>query len=449
MKVIRKILAILLLTFFVLLLPVVLVVKNSEKPALSVDIISGLIEEQKLIPDVADKVQTNIQDAVQGVDAESDLMVVDAWDSLGEGAWAEMTDEFGVQDFVASSARQTAADILAWFEADAGTPPPVINLREFKDTLASKDSFVTETLLGNQAACTPEQMEMYYPQSLVIVEVKDNLNIAQTNTTVYQLTYTNPNLVTEIQLDDFVLPGIGDLQLRSFYTTPGCIAFVGEVVKPGEEVVCKFDWENNKLEEINETLTFSTTRIEPDMDYVICKPSEDKYDEYAAELVNPITQMILARGADQFSDELTLDDSLTEEVHQYVKQGRQAAQFGWIAVAAILVIAVLLGAGFTRYVIGWAGWPLLLAGGLTLGVGYAFQYARDTIWAQVTPYFGTGISESTMQSFRAVFDKVLPAVTQPTLIQGGIILGVGLALVILSFVFRKKKTKEQDNQPKE
>lgn len=439
MKFIRKTLAVLFLIVFILLLPLSLVLRNAEEPAMSKENAVGLVEELMLIPELADKVIPAIMNSIPKEDTTSEVLVKDAWDALGVDAWTDIANEFGVQDFVASSARKASADIFAWFESDAGTPPPIIDLRDFKKSIISKDGYVTKILLNTQLDCSPEQLELYYPQDLAIIEVKDNLNIIQTNTTVYQLTYTNPNLVTQVQLDDFVLPGLGNLQLRSFISGPGCYKFVGDIVDPGQVTECKFDWENYKLEEILNTLQFETTVIEPEMDHVVCRPPDEIYDDYAGKFVNPTVQIFLNNTANEFSDVLTYEGILTEEVHQYVQQGRQVAQYGWISMAGLFFISVLLGAGFTREILGWSGWPLLLAGGITMGFGFAFSNCLDVIWSRATPYIGTGISVSVLQPFRLVIDKVISAVIHPTLIQGEIIFGVGFVLVVLSFVFRKSR----------
>ena len=87
----------------------------------------------------------------------------------------------------------------------------------------------------------------------------------------------------------------------------------------------------------------------------------------------------------------------------------------------------------------WVGIPLLLSGGLVIGGTYSSQAA---MLSALYNRFGENISPLLQTELKRSFFALSGYVFQPMLIQGVIIAGVGLVLIVLGAVLGKKKGKE-------
>lgn len=111
-----------------------------------------------------------------------------------------------------------------------------------------------------------------------------------------------------------------------------------------------------------------------------CRPSEPLYSQLVSQSATMIERMLdgapdaidldqITQGADAPRELIELKTSLI--------QARAWLAWGWVAVVAIGLLAAALAATGLRGFLTWAGWPLLLAGLITLTLGlsmYVFNY---------------------------------------------------------------------------
>lgn len=118
---------------------------------------------------------------------------------------------------------------------------------------------------------------------------------------------------------------------------------------------------------------------------------------------------------------------------------RTLGPFLWAIPLLLLVLMAAIGVRSWGDAGGWLGVPLLLSGGLVVGGTYL---SRATMLNALYSRFGDNISPLLQTELKRSFFNLSGYVFQPMLIQGAIIAGVGLLLIVLGAVLGKTKKKE-------
>ena len=115
---------------------------------------------------------------------------------------------------------------------------------------------------------------------------------------------------------------------------------------------------------------------------------------------------------------------------------RTLGPFLWAVPLVVLILMGAIGVRSWGDAGGWLGVPLLLSGGLVVGGTYS---SRAAMLSALYNRFGEDISPLLQEELKRSFFALSGHVFQPMLIQGAIIAGLGLVLIVLGAVLGKKK----------
>lgn len=120
-------------------------------------------------------------------------------------------------------------------------------------------------------------------------------------------------------------------------------------------------------------------------------------------------------------------------------QLRRILLWGWAGVAALGLVGVLLAARSLPRALQWAGWPMLLAGGITFifGLGLEFFSLHFVDALLSGPLLREGGAAATLGS--AVASGALDFVSGPLMLQGFLLAAVGSACVYIGYFLLRQK----------
>ena len=118
---------------------------------------------------------------------------------------------------------------------------------------------------------------------------------------------------------------------------------------------------------------------------------------------------------------------------------RTLGPFLWAVPLVVLILMGAIGVRSWGDAGKWLGIPLLLSGGLVVGGTY---FSRASMLSALYNRFGENVSPLLQEELERSFYGLSGHVFQPMLIQGAIIAGLGLVLIVLGLVLGKKKGKE-------
>jgi len=113
--------------------------------------------------------------------------------------------------------------------------------------------------------------------------------------------------------------------------------------------------------------------------------------------------------------------------------GRMLLGFAPLALLLLLGAVGLFGARSRTGWLRWCGAPLLLAGAIAVGVGFATGPINDWTWSMAMLETERGLTVEVVTQLRAVFAAVNAEVVRHLQFEGGVVALAGLALVLLSF----------------
>lgn len=159
-----------------------------------------------------------------------------------------------------------------------------------------------------------------------------------------------------------------------------------------------------------------------------CRPGEPLYG-MLMENADLLLQATLSRAPDSIDlNVLSQDVEAPEElvaVKQNLGRVRSLLNYGWLLPAAAGVLGVALGGRGKIGLLRWAGWPLLLAGGITFVLGLGLQvfslHFLDNLLAR--PLVGGAGAVGLLGS--AIAGGALDLVSRPLLLQGFVMLLLG------------------------
>ena len=120
---------------------------------------------------------------------------------------------------------------------------------------------------------------------------------------------------------------------------------------------------------------------------------------------------------------------------------RTLGMFLWAVPLLVLVLVGAIGVRSWGDAGGWLGVPLLLSGGLVVGGTYL---SRAAMLNGLYSRFGENISPLLQTELKRSFFTLSGYVFQPMLIQGAIIAGLGLVLIVLGVVLGKKQGQQEE-----
>jgi len=112
--------------------------------------------------------------------------------------------------------------------------------------------------------------------------------------------------------------------------------------------------------------------------------------------------------------------------------------WGWLTVLAVGVLAAWMASAGLRSFLGWLGWPMLIAGGLTLTFGLSVFVFQLQFLDQLFASAGTNPAISVLGA--AVAGGALQLIGAPLILQGLVSLALGLGAVVYARALRRKET---------
>ncbi|MCP4139485.1 MAG: hypothetical protein GY755_04195 [Chloroflexi bacterium] len=448
MKIFRKAIAVILIILVILLLPLSVILKNADEVLFSPDVIWDLVDEHIVNSEVIyEPVQSYVRPMISDVELEPVLRLnwVKAWDGLSENEFDSVLDSFQIIEGITPIAKDTIYGLFDWLGSKSSEPIPEIELVSIKENLVSQDELITDSILSPYletfSACSPEETEFLLPLPLTATVSKD---FEETN---YRVDIVNPNSYISYELDGMRIGILGDDDRLKSFKVPSCFQMVGRTFKPSVTTnvfSCYLEASAGLADQMNNSLEFSTTKIEPkDWDPEgICAPP---YDETLALMV-PQTTEITESVAEKIPNEIQIMDipsSKLVSIKEQISQGRLVAQFGWIAVSVVLLLAALIAVGFSKKILGWLGWPLLIAGGILIVIALQAKVLLGLAWTSLSPLFIHDVPSYLAQPLEAIFDALFTLISAPVMQQALIILGTALVALVLSFLLREKTTEKQ------
>lgn len=173
----------------------------------------------------------------------------------------------------------------------------------------------------------------------------------------------------------------------------------------------------------------------------VCRPPEPTYGtllDNADNMVAGMTQQM----PDEIDTQLLQGDSAPEELtglKDMLLRVRLYVRWAWALVLGVALLGVILAARSWPQALIWAGWPLLLAGGITLLFGFGVQVlAAGGLERLVVAMFRDApVTLSAIGT--TVAAGVFPLVARPLLIQGGVLMALGLASLIGGRAWRDRQ----------
>jgi hypothetical protein len=174
----------------------------------------------------------------------------------------------------------------------------------------------------------------------------------------------------------------------------------------------------------------------------VCKPPEPIY---SAIISNADT---LLAGTLQVAPDVISLNSVTDNVQppeQLVQlkaglvQTRTTLNWAWAGVAVIGLLAVAMAARSFRQVLLWAGWPLLLAGGVGLLLGLSLVLFSLRFLDEMLANMIGGASDATALLGSALAGGALDLVSRPMLLQGLLVAAAGGAMLIYARILRQRE----------
>lgn len=164
----------------------------------------------------------------------------------------------------------------------------------------------------------------------------------------------------------------------------------------------------------------------------VCRPAEPAYSfllSNADDMVSRFAQQM----PDEIDSQLLQGESAPRELVQLKEmmlRARLILRWSWVAVLAAAALAVLMAARSWSGALTWAGWPLLLAGLLTLGLGFGVQLLASGLLVRLIEILFADAPVTLSAIGSSVAAGALPLVARPLLIQGAILAALGLISVI-------------------
>lgn len=171
-----------------------------------------------------------------------------------------------------------------------------------------------------------------------------------------------------------------------------------------------------------------------------CAPPEPLYSEIISQADNVIGRVMGGTPNTIDLNQLTQGQAPTEllQLRESLQRLRLALGWGWAAVlAAGLLAAAMAAVGFRSFLM-WLGWPLLLAGLITLVMGLALLVFSFSFLDQI---FAAALGEGSVAMSvlgGAIAGGALNLVSQPLLLQGLVTLLAGIAAVMYARALRKQ-----------
>jgi hypothetical protein len=173
-----------------------------------------------------------------------------------------------------------------------------------------------------------------------------------------------------------------------------------------------------------------------------CAPPEPLYSQIIEQADNVIGRVMGGTPDSIDLNQLTQGQAPSEllQLRDSLQRLRLVLGWGWAAVLGIGLLAAAMAAiGFRSFLI-WAGWPLLLAGLLTLTLGLALLVFSFSFLDQI---FAAALGEGSVAMSvlgGAMAGGALNLVSQPLLLQGLVTLIAGIGAVSYAGVLRRQET---------
>lgn len=173
----------------------------------------------------------------------------------------------------------------------------------------------------------------------------------------------------------------------------------------------------------------------------VCLPPEPLYSEVIASADAAMAEM-LGHAPDTIDlSQLNQGQAPAEltQLKQNLVSMRTFLNWSWLAIAAIGIVAVVMGASGTVSYLRWSGWPLVLSGIIVLIFGIGLQVFSlnflDQFLATVLEQ-GPGAMGSLAT---AIASGALNLVTRPLLLQGVLITALGISALIYSRIRARRQ----------
>lgn len=173
-----------------------------------------------------------------------------------------------------------------------------------------------------------------------------------------------------------------------------------------------------------------------------CRPPEPYYSQMIAN-ADLLFQESLRRAPDLI--DLNLMTQNTEAPNELVQfktsltRARLAVNWSWVAVAGLGTLAVALVARGLRPLLRWAGWPLLLAGLITVILGLALQFFSLHFLDNLLANALTSEAGAVGALGKAIAGGALDLVSTPLLLQGLVLTSVGIGSVYYAAMISRRQ----------
>lgn len=169
---------------------------------------------------------------------------------------------------------------------------------------------------------------------------------------------------------------------------------------------------------------------------------EDQIDDYIHALIDVNQNIPDEYDFNEMLGNAGLSTGVLSAIKTLLRMVRFIGQWGWIVPLALLLLIVVIGVRSWDNLGKWLGIPLFISGALIVGfVLLLIPSFLEMLSNAISTEFSDLLREEVLASFTRLSDYV----TQPILLQGAIILGVGVLLIVVMIVInsaKKKKAKQ-------
>ncbi len=168
---------------------------------------------------------------------------------------------------------------------------------------------------------------------------------------------------------------------------------------------------------------------------------EDQIDDYIHSLIDINQNIPDDYDFNQMLGSGMLSGGSLAAVKIFLLMVRFVGHWGWIIPLVLLLLILVIGVRSWDNLGRWLGIPLLISGALIVGT---VLLVKPPLLAMLTNAISKQMTDLLREEVQASFTRLSDHIFQPILLQGAIILGVGVLLVILMIIVnsaRRKKAK--------
>jgi len=118
---------------------------------------------------------------------------------------------------------------------------------------------------------------------------------------------------------------------------------------------------------------------------------------------------------------------------------RFVGHWGWIVPLVLLLLILVIGVRSWDNLGRWLGIPLLISGALIVGT---VLLVKPPLLAMLTNAISSQMTDLLREEVQASFTRLSDHVFQPILLQGAIILGVGILMIVVMIITNGVKRKK-------